>query len=181
MTMEPSTAAPTDIPGPGSTPVVPVAPRRRSGGILNLLLIGAAILAIGGVAFAVGRSTAPASPVGRFGGGLANGGTGVRPGGSFAPGAGGQGGFGLGGSIALDGTVTAMDAGSLTLTLGNGQQVTVKLDTTTAYRQATAATPTDVEVGDSVSVNVAGGGRGAGGAGGATPPDLTASDVTVTR
>ena len=181
MTMEPPTAAPTDLPGPGPTPVVPVGPRRRSGGILNLLLIGAAILAIGGVAFAVGRSTAPVSPVGRFGGGLANGGTGVRPGGSFAPGAGGQGGFGLGGSIALDGTVTAMDAGSLTLTLGNGQQVTVKLDSTTAYRQATAAASTDVAVGDTVSVDVAGGGRGAGGAGGATPPDLTASDVTVTR
>ncbi|MEA2613398.1 MAG: hypothetical protein QOI52_1357, partial [Chloroflexota bacterium] len=52
MTMEPSTVTTTDIPGPGPTPVVPVAPRRRSGGILNLLLIGAAILAIGGVAFA---------------------------------------------------------------------------------------------------------------------------------
>ncbi len=179
MTMEPAAAAPTDIPGPGPAPVVPVGPRRRSGGVLNLLLIGAAILAIGGVAFAVGRSTAPTSPVGRFGG-TANGGTGVRPGGSFAPGGGGQGGFGLGGGIALDGTVTAMDAGSLTLTLGNGQQVTVKLDSTTAYRQATAATPTDVAVGDNVSVKVSGG-RGAGGAGGATPPDLTASDVTVAR
>jgi hypothetical protein len=183
MTRDPSAAAPTNAAGPaplpGPVPVVTVSPRPRSGRILNLLLIGAAILAVGGVAFAVGRSTAPASAVSRFGA-FTNGGTGVRPDGSFTPGAGGPGGFGRGGGLSLDGTVKAVSADSLTLTLADGQEVTFKLDGTTTYRQATPATATDVAVGDPVSVKVAGGGRVAAG-GGATTPDLTASDITVAR
>jgi hypothetical protein len=183
MTMEPSAAAPTDAAGPapvpGPVPVVTVSRRTRSGRILNLLLIGATILAVGGVAFAVGRSTAPASTLPRFGA-FTNGSTGVRPDGSFAPGAGGPGGFALGGGLSLDGTVKAVSADSLTLTLADGRELTFKLDGTTTYQQASPATATDVAVGDSVSVKVAGGGRGAG-AGGGTAPDLTASDVTVAR
>jgi hypothetical protein len=183
MTMDPSAGAPTNAAGPapvpGPVPVVTVSPRPRSGRILNLLLIGATILAVGGVAFAVGRSTAPASALPRFGT-FTNDGTGLRPDGSFTPGAGGPGGFGLGGGLSLDGTVKAVSADSLTLTLADGRDLTFKLDGTTTYRQATPATATDVAVGDSVSVNVAGDGRVAG-AGGATAPDLTASDVTVAR
>ena len=183
MTTDPSAAAPTNAAGPapvpGPVPVVTVSSRPRSGRLLNLLLIGAAIVAVGGVAFAVGRSTAPASALPRFGA-FANGGTGVRPDGSFAPGAGGPGFFGRDGGLSLDGTVKAVSADSLTLTLADGREMTFKLDGTTTYRQATAATATDVVVGDSVSVKVAGIGRAAG-AGGGTTTDLTASDVTVAR
>jgi hypothetical protein len=157
---------------------VAVAPRTRSGGILNLLLIGAAIVAIGGVAFAIGRSTAPANALTQVGA-IPDGAVGIGPRGSFAPG-GGPGGFALGGSIALDGTVKSIDADSLTLTLADGQEMTFKLDASTTYQEATDASATDIAVGDQVSVKTAGGGRVQAGANGQAP-DLTAGDVTVAR
>jgi len=166
MTTDPSAAAPTNAaspaPIPGPVPVVTVNARPRSGRLLNLLLIGAAIVAIGGVAFAVGRATAPASTLPRFGA-FTNGGTGVRPDGSFTPSAGGPGFFGRDGGLSLDGTVKAVSADTLTLTLADGREMTFKLDGTTTYQQATPATATDVA------------------GGGTTTTDLTASDVTVDR
>ena len=159
-------------------PVVAVAPRAKSGGILNLLLIGAAVVAVGGVAFAIGRSTAPANAFPRVG--ITDGGPAIGPGGSFAPGADGPRGFALGGGPSMDGTVTAVDADSLTLTLANGDEVTFKLDDATTYREATDASATDVAVGDDVSVKVAGDGRVQTGVDGQTR-DLTAGDVTVSR
>jgi hypothetical protein len=187
MTTDPSQpVAPMPSPAPApSTPVAPVAPvvaiapRPKSGGLLNLLLIGAAILAIGGVAFAVGRSTAPASAfpgVGDFTQGPI-----VRTDGSFAPGAGGPRGFVSDGGLAIDGTVTSVDADSITLTLENGDQMTFAVDDDTTYHEATEATPADVAIGDEASVKVDGGGRIQSGNGGSTIPDLTADDVTVSR
>jgi hypothetical protein len=170
--------APATAGGPGPVPVVAVAPRVRSGGILNLLLIGAAVVAIGGVAFAIGRSTAPASAFQRAG--IIDGGPAIGPGASFAPGGGGPRDFTLGGGLSMDGKVTAIDADSLTLTLANGDEVTFKLDDATTYREATDAAATDVAVGDEVSVKVAGDGRIQTGGNGETP-DLTAGDVTVSR
>jgi hypothetical protein len=175
MTMDPTQPVATATP---VAPVVGIAPRAKSSGVLNLLLIGAAILATGGVAFAIGRSTAPANTVSGPGG-FANGPI-VRADGSFAPGAGGPRGVVSAGSLAMDGTVTSIDADSITLTLENGDEVTFGLDGDTAYHQATDATATDVAIGDDVSVAVDGGGRIQGG-GGSTAPDLTASDVTVSR
>ena len=160
-------------------PVVTVPNRARSGGILNMLLIGALAIAIGGVAFAIGRSTAPVStfpPAGAITGGGPIG----RTDGSFAPGGGGPGGFALGGQIALDGTVTSIDADSLTLTLRNGEEMTFTLDAATTYREATDAAAAEVAVGDEVSVTVAGAGRVVQGGSGEAP-GLTAGDVTVVR
>jgi len=193
MTMDPTQpVAPATSPSPVPTvpvapvaplaPVVAVAPRAKSGGLLNLLLIGAAILAVGGVAFAVGRSTAPASAF--PGVGTIDGGPIVRPDGSFAPGVGGPRGLVSNGGLAIDGRVTAVDAESITLTLENGDEMTFALDGDTTYHQSTAAAPADVAVGDDVSVKVDGGGRitsSSGGNGGTTTPDLTAGDVTVSR
>ena len=173
----PGDSAPVWASGP-AVAVVAVAPRARSGGILNLLLIGAAIVAIGGVAFAVGRSTAPAAAFQRAG--AFDGGTVTGPRGSFAPGAGGPAAFSLGGAITMDGTVKSIDADSLTLTLADGQEMTFKLDGATTYREATDAAATDIAVGDQVSVKAAGGGRIQAGADG-QPSDLTAGDVTVAR
>jgi Domain of unknown function (DUF5666) len=164
---------------PAPIPAVAVAPRQKAGGILNLLLIGAAILAVGGVAFAIGRTTAPASAfpgVGR----VTDGGTVLPPDGSFAPGAGGPAGLVLGGTLAVDGTVKSIDADSVTLTLENGEDITFELDASTTYRAATDASAADVAVGDQVSVKVAGGGRLELGEDGAAP-DLRADDVTVAR
>ena len=160
-------------------PVVAVSPRPRSGGVLNLLLIGAAILAVGGVAFAIGRSTAPASAFPGVGG--LNGGPIVRSDGSFDPGAGGPGGFVLDGGLAIEGTVASVDADSVTLTLDNGEEMTFALDGDTTYHEASDATPADVSVGDEVSVKVDGGGRIQRGNGASTTPDLSARDITVAR
>ncbi len=190
MTMDPTPPA-APVPGPhsASNPVAPVAPvapvvavppRAKSGGILNLLLVGAAIIAIGGVAFAIGRATAPANAFQRATG-LSDGGPIVRPDGSFGPVAGGPAGFALDGEIALDGTVKAIDADSLTLTLTNGEEMTFTLDAATTYREATDAAAADVAVGDEVSVKVAGGGRVQQGGNGGEAPDLKAGDVTVAR
>ena len=176
MTMDPIQPV---APMPGPAPVVAVTPRTRSSGVLNLLLIGAAILAIGGVAFAIGRSTAPANAF--SGVGSLTDGPIVRPGGSFAPGAGGPRGFVADGGLAINGTVSAVDADSITLKLKNGDEMTLALDGDTTYHQATDATAADVAVGDDVSVKVDGGGRIQSSNGGSTTSDLTAGDVTVAR
>lgn len=187
MTMDPTqpvVPVPSPSPAPSApvapvAPVVAVSPRARSGGVLNLLLIGAAVLAVGGVAFAAGRSTAPASAF--PGVGSLNGGPIVRSDGSFDPGAGGPGGFALDGGLAIDGTVTSIDADSITLALSNGEAMTLALDGDTTYHEATDATLADVAVGDDVSVKVDGGGRIQSGNGGSATPDLTAGDITVAR
>ena len=175
-----------------STPVAPASQpsKRRASRLLDIALALAAVLAIGGVAFAVGRATAPASassPRGFDG----NGGF-IGNGGGFDPGAGrgnGQGpGFafgGVGGGITMDGTVTAVDADSITIKGADGREVTFDLTATTAYHEATAAAASDVAVGDDVSVRVTpdgglvGGGQGGTTASGAST--LSASDVTVTH
>lgn len=172
MTMDPDTAP--------SLPTAPLvaAPTRRSNRLLDLALAGAAVLAIGGVAFAIGRGTAPASASAGF----VPGGAIVR--GSFDPGGAGPNGpsrgFALGGNLSIDGTVTAIDADSLTVKLADGQEMTFELDGETAYHQASDASSSDVAVGDDVSVKVSADGRVAGGTPSAAPR-LPASDVTVAR
>jgi hypothetical protein len=193
MTTEPTSTETVFTP----TPVVAVPRRKRSSRLLDLALAGAAVLAIAGVAFAVGRTTAPATTAPA----AFQQGTFVRPNGSFAPGAGGPGGFALGGRLAVDGTVTAVSADSMTVKTANGQEVTVTLNGSTAYHQATSSTESDVAVGSTVTVRVDGGFRGNGnanggnangGAGGSgqagtgqtgtgAAPQFTASDVTVAR
>ena len=97
------TAAPTWS-GAAMAPVQPVQPvatpakpkSGSSGRWLNVLLGVALVFAIGGVAFAIGRTTAPAAAAtggrGNFNGGFVGGGNG--PTGSFVPGANGGGFFG---------------------------------------------------------------------------------------
>lgn len=176
---QPSVPATPGGPGPGSVPVVAAAPRARSGGILNLLLIGATIVAIGGVAFAIGRSTAPGNALTQVGA-FPDGAVGIGPRGSFAPSGAGPGGFAFSGAPSMDGTVAAIDDDSITLTLDNGEEVTLKLDAATTFRESTEASPGDVAVGNEVTVKLAGDGRITAGAGGQAPA-LTAGDVTVAR
>lgn len=198
--------APPTAPQPGLTvPVAPVAPaapmvrpKARSSRLLDVALLLAGLLAVGGVAFGVGRATAPPAAAADAVGTFRNGG-GFTPGGSFDPN-GGPGRFALGGGLSIDGTVTKVSADSLTLKLASGQEITFTLDSSTTYHQATAAGATDVAVGDSVSVKVkSGGGRvlnnqgGDGGAGASPAPgasgapsttgaaQLPATDVTVTH
>jgi hypothetical protein len=175
-------------------PVEPVAVRRRAGGggmLLNLLLGIALVVAVGGVAFAVGRATAPAATTtGRTG----LGGVGAfGPNASGAPGRGGQG-FGgagaFGGTFSIQGTVEAMNANSITIKTANGASITLGLNSDTSYHKQAAATATDVAAGSTVIVQVDGRGAfgggprpnasGAPGASGAPTTGLgTAGSVTV--
>jgi hypothetical protein len=169
---------------------VPSAPARRGRSPLDLLLVGAAILAIGGVAFAVGRTTAPQTAAafpsgGQFvPGGLADPGASLAPGQTPAaggpqvggPGLGGPGGLARGG-MSVTGTVTSVDGDSLTITLESGEAVTVTLDDATEYRTAADATADDVTVGATVDINLGFDGMAPGGTG--DTPAFTADDVTV--
>lgn len=178
----------TEPTGPTTQPVVPVTPmtavpapstRSKGGGWTNLVLVGALALAIGGVAFAVGRSTAPAAAANTNG--FAPGAFG--PQGSFTPGEGGPNaggpGFLGGGGLTIDGTVASVDGTSMTITLESGETVTVTLDDTTTYHSAVEASSEDVAVGDDVAVRSSGGGRFGLGPNASSAPSLTASDVTV--
>ncbi len=120
------------------------------------MLVVGLVVAIGGVAFAVGRVTAPAASAaganrqaganGVFG----NGAAGALPNGSFAPGADGFRGA-LGG---LTGTVTAITADTLTIQVGgtSGRTIEIPLSSSTAYHTEQAATAADVKVGAEVTV-----------------------------
>ena len=111
---------------PAPAPIV--APRKKGGGLTNVLLVVAALVAVGGVTFAVGRATAPAAASGTGGRtGITNGagttGQGLGPGGSFDPAAGmpvgGPAGFGNR-TTSISGTVKSIDGTSLTITTADG-------------------------------------------------------------
>jgi hypothetical protein len=201
------------VPQPLSATVQPVAPapqvvhakQTKSGGRAGagtLVLAVGLIVAVGGVAFAVGRVTTPAASAATgaraFG---ANAGSGF-PSGSFAPGVNdtrGLGGFGAIGGIT--GTVTAITADTLTIQIGgaSGRTLEIPLTSSTTYHTEVPATTADVSVGAQVTVrterNAAANGQvplasGVPGANGAAPggagvagaPDFaigTATDVTV--
>ena len=172
-------------------PLVPAPAVRRSRGarILNAVLAVAVALAIAGVAFAVGRFTAPAAAAAsRFG----NGGPGqLFNGNGNANGNGNGGGRGAGGVLAgggvtIEGTVESISDTALTLKTASGQTIQVALEGTTTYHAQSDASASDVKTGGTVLVrvnlrggfgNAAPGSSPGTGTGGATNP--TASDVTV--
>jgi hypothetical protein len=165
--------------------VVAVPPKKSGSRLLNVVLGFAVFVAIGGVAFAAGRLTAPASAATAFTPGTGNGFTnGPRP--SGAPGNFRGGGFGAG---ALRGTVTAVTPSAITLTLSSGATIEIPTDSSTAYHKQAAATSTDVGVGSTVLVELKdqGGaptnvGPGTSLAPGASPGPINvgpATDVTV--
>jgi hypothetical protein len=171
-----------------STPLEPVrptvsAPRRSSfGRWLNLLLAVAAAVAIGGIAFAVGRSTAPAAAggFGQFRDGNFPGGS-FDPNASFAP---GRGGFFAAGGLTVEGTVQSVSGDTLTIATESGRTVEVTLGADTEYHKQAAGAASDVTTGSKVSVQVDLAGRGQadsgqGGGGATSGPTGTASDVTV--
>jgi hypothetical protein len=167
----------------GGTPAAAVIPAKRSGSakLLNAVLAIAVALAIGGVAFAAGRLTAPAptNPFGNggpgqfFGNGNGNGGNGGNNG------QGGPNGLLAGGGITLEGIVESVTATTLTLKTASGQTIQVALDGSTTYHAQSDASASDVTTGSSVLVRVSGfrGRPGASADPGGT--DQTASDITV--
>lgn len=168
-----------------ATPIV--APARKRADRSGLVLALAAFVAVGGITFAIGRTTAPAS--------VATGQTGARggiPGGSFDPSASfdptsmGRPG---GGSTTVTGTVSTFSGTTLTIRTADGQTIEVDASGATWHAQAAAAA-TDVTTGTTVQVSATGmGGFGPGGAdpgasadpassAAATTP-VTATDVTI--
>ena len=174
-------------------PTTPTVKPRRTGNVLNLLVAIAALVAVGGVAFAGGRLTAPTAS-----GGTGNGGRFFGPNGSFAPGQGGRqpglggvgGGFGSA-NLSIKGTVTDLTSTSITLKLANGGTITLGVDGSTTYHQQESASASNVSKGQQVIVELAGRGA-AGGApgssaapgrsaapGSSSGPSGTASDITI--
>jgi hypothetical protein len=133
--------------------------------LVNALLGVALVVAVGGVAFAAGRATAPASAAaaGRTGTAFNGGGPGggfVAPGASGAPGRGGFGGGGFGGAVTVQGTVEAIDGSSITIKTAAGNIVTLSLNGDTSYHTQAPATAADVRTGSTVIVQLEGRGRG---------------------
>lgn len=149
---------------------------RGSSRATTIVFLLAAVVAVGGVAFAVGRLTAP--PTRAAGGAGASGPGAFTPTGSFRPGAAG----GLGAAdVSLEGTVQSVTGSVLTLRTSGGQTVTIDLGSGTTYHQQAAASPSAVAPGSQVQVRLQTGGAGASpapGSSGATRT-LTATDVTV--
>lgn len=188
---EPFTPAPPEpFPPAATAPVVvqppaPTTPKRKgSGGAwLNIILVIAAAVAIGGVAFAVGRSTAPASAAFGNGRGAFGNGNGF-PGGSFVPGASGQPGFGRGafggGGLSIRGTVESITGDTLIIKTASGQTVEVTTGSATTYNTQSPASASDVKTGATVQVQLDfGGGNRPGASAAPGTPVGTAGSVTV--
>ena len=171
-------------PAPVVRPRVPPSQRRSIG--TSLVLGLAAVVAVGGLAFAAGRLTAPTAVAATgFNGARANGGAGT---GEFPRASGGTGGFGGlrgagGAGFGIQGTVTAVASDHLTLQLANGTTINVPLTSSTTYHQQTTGSASDVQVGKQVQVqltrNTSDGAAASPGAGGATSGFGAASSVTV--
>jgi len=160
-------------------PIPTARPKARSGlaGWINVALGLALAIAVGGVAFAAGRMTAPGSAAGANSLGSGPNGR-VFSGNGYFPGGGANGGAGgprvFGGGASVEGTVTAVSAGSITIKTASGQEITIALDSATTYHQQSAATSTDVKTGGTVIVRL-----GLGRAGSGTQTGPTANDITV--
>jgi len=163
-----------DSPDPRIEPVQAAVKAKRNSSMVNGLLALAVVVAVGGVAFAVGRMSAPTTPAGFPNGGPNGGNFPGGPGASFVPGGGngpGGGVFGAGG-VTLEGTVESVSGDTLTIRTADGQTVDVKLPADTTFHTQGAASSSDVASGSNVLVRVdfqAGQGSN----------QLNASDVTV--
>lgn len=154
-------AAVAGDPARGSEPAPAARPRPKGGtpGWINVALGLAVAVAIGGVAFAAGRMTAPAAVAangnGRnFPGGFQSGG--YFRGGYFGgpgDGQGGRGLFGAGGAT-IQGTVTSISADKITITTAGGQTVDIALDGSTTYHLESSASSGDVKTGGTVIVRL---------------------------
>jgi hypothetical protein len=138
---------------PAAPPLASVIARPASSGRgTSLLMVLAGAIAIGGLAFAGGRLTAPATTTANGPGNgqqLPGNGQGFPGNGQGFPGRGDA----IGGGVTLAGTVTAVTADSITIELATGTSMTIPLDADTEYHAATAATRDEVAVGSEVTVS----------------------------
>jgi len=164
-------------------PVDPVVTTKKRNP-LDMVLVGAAVMALAGVAFATGRLTAPAAAAANSAanGAAGNGAAGnvarrargsFDPNASFAPGQGGFGGAGAGGAgglgaggagglgagVNITGSVISVSATEIKVQLANGTTVNIPIDSSTAYHSQASATSSDVKTGTKVEIQVSGTGR----------------------
>jgi hypothetical protein len=125
--------------------------RAQRAGSVSLLLAASALVALGGVSFAIGHLTSS-------GGSSAVQTTAFRAIASGAPGFAG-GGSGAG-AATISGTVVSATTDSMTLQLANGQTVTIATGASTTYHGETSATSGDVTTGSTVIVQTSGTGTG---------------------
>ena len=156
-TLSPPTSAPPTSFAPAPL-IATTKPGNRASLGTALLLVGA-LVAIGGVAFAVGRVTAPTATAATnglgAGRGTGNGGTGF---GGGPVGSGGPGGFGgvgrTGGGLSVSGTVVSIDASTIQVKLANGTTETLNLAPTVTYRDSTTGSASDVTPGSTVDIGL---------------------------
>ena len=149
-------------------------PPRRSGSTTALLVV-AALVAFGGVGFAIGHATGGQSSDTTQNGNFD---PGQFPNASGLPGDGLRGGFG-GGTVT--GTVVSVSADSITVKLASGSTVTVATGASTTYHNQTAGSSADLSAGQTVQVQTAGGGAAPNAsASPSTGNNRTATDVTIT-
>jgi hypothetical protein len=185
----PVAPAPVTAATPAQIPAAKAASRGSGGRLINAILGLAIVVAIGGVAFAIGRTTAPASAAttgrGGFGANFPNGS--FTPNASGAPGFGGGRGFGGGGAgLTIRGTVESVTGDTVTIKTANGQTIEVSTGADTTYNTQTPASASDVTDGATVQVqlqlNAAGGAGNAlrpGASDAPTGPVGTAGSITV--
>jgi nucleoid DNA-binding protein len=156
----------------------------RGSGSTTALLVVSALIALGGVGFAVGRATAAGGTTGQSNA-AANGGFGGPAAASGNPGDVARN-AGVG-ATTLTGTVVGVAADSITLKLANGQTVQVATTGSTTYHNQASATGTDVTTGSTVTVQTRVGsaasssaGTNAGASAGTASRTRTATDVTIT-
>jgi hypothetical protein len=170
-------------------------PKRRGGSPAGTLaFVVAVVVAAAGLGFAGGRLTAPAAATTRGGFTGQNGGTfpGANPNASGNPNRGGFGGIGgaFAGAVSIDGQVTSVANGSITVQTSNGQSVTLQVPSTATYHAQAPATSSDVAVGSQVQVSVSRpngraegsaqpGASGQPGQGGQGALGFTVTDITV--
>ena len=166
-TPDPAPGSQAPATGPTSFAPAPLTPtmttrKNRASAGTALLLVGA-LVAIGGVAFAVGRVTAPAAAAPTGLGAGAGRGNGAENGFGGPGGFGGGGGFGGrgAGGLSVTGTVVSIDATSIQIKLADGTTETLNLGSSVTYRDSTAGSASDVAPGATVQVSLAlGGGTG---------------------
>ena len=163
--------------------------RARRASSTTVLLAVSAIVALGGISFAVGRVTAAGqSGTGSSTAAGANGFPGFGANASRSPiiGPGGVNGDLTSGTATVSGSVVSVTSGSITIQEANGRTVTIATGSSTAYHNQTCASGTDVTTGATVIVQTSATGAqsGSGPASASASPGTngtrTATSVTIT-
>jgi len=162
-------------PVPVSKPQLRARSRRTNS--TSALLVIAALIAFGGVGFAVGHATSSGSTGTTTQDGNA---AHFGPNASGIPGDGLRG--GLGGAATVTGTVVSVAADSITVQLASGSTVTIATGSSTTYHNQTAGSSTDLATGQTVQVQTSGGANAgpSASASAGTQTTRTATDVTIT-